>query len=161
MLARKLFSVLAAAAVGGTALAAPTISAPLAAASETVAGQTSPQIADTQPFSCPSYYLLEGDTDTFTPLRDDLPAGTTLTLDEGAALEALRADGWSISVTDSVLSVIAPRNAEGNHQIPVIVTYPDQSTQAASVTIFVDYLVDIGLSSLIPDWRVFQSSMAP
>ncbi len=146
MLSRKLFSVLAT----GAALAALTISTPLAGASETVAEQTAQEIADTQPFTYPSYYLLAGDTDTFAPLRDELPAGTTLALEEGSALEALRADGWAISVTDNLLSVTAPCDGEGDYRIPVIVTSPDQSTQAASVGIFVDYLVDPFTSSLVP-----------
>lgn len=82
-------------------------------------------------------------------------------LNEGAATRELRDNGWSISITDNVLSVTAPRSAEGNYQIPVIITYPDQSTQTASVTISVDYLVDINLSSLLSRELSFQSSSAP
>lgn len=163
MPARKLFSLLTAAAVGGTALVAPAISTPLAHASETVTAQASPEIAGTdQTFDPMNYYLLAGDTGTFDPLtfRTELPAGTTLTLDEGEALEALRADGWSLSATDSVLTVTAPRHAEGDYQIPVLVTYPDQSIQASWVEVFVDYLVDIPLSVMIPVAAYFHLSQS-
>ncbi|MGP6175131.1 Rib/alpha-like domain-containing protein [Corynebacterium sp. A21] len=150
MLSRKLFSVLTTVAIAGTALIAPAISTPLARAAEVTAAQASPEIPDPQLFTYPSTYLLQGDTDTFTPLSDDLPAGTTLTLDEGTALEELRAGGWSISVADNILTVTAPRHAEGYYQIPVIITFPDQSTQTTAVTMNVDYLAHIPLSILIP-----------
>ncbi|AGF71739.1 Rib/alpha-like domain-containing protein [Corynebacterium halotolerans] len=150
MFSRKLFSALTAAAIGGTALVAPITSTPQAHAAEVAGGQTSREVADPQLFTYTSLYILQGDTDTFTPLRDDLPAGTALTLDEGAGLEELRADGWSLSITDNILTVTAPRHAEGYYRIPVLVTHPDQSTQASSAVVFVDYLADIPLSVMIP-----------
>lgn len=156
-----MFSLFTAIAVSGTAWSVSVIPIPPAPASEILTTQVSPVTVDPQPLTHRSYYLLAGDTDTFAPLKAELPTGTTLMLNEGATLEAFRDNGWSISVADNVLSVTAPRSAEGNYQIPVVITYPDQSTQAVSVTIFVDYLVDINLSSLAPRWPMFQSSSAP
>lgn len=153
MLVRKLCSVFAAVSVSGTVLASPFILAPSSHASEAVVKQTSPGAPNpTEDFHPMSYYLLAGDTDTFDPVafRTELPTGTTLELEEGAAVDALRAEGWTISVTNSFLTVTAPRSAEGDYQIPVVFTLPDDSTQVSFVTMNVDYLVDIPLSILIP-----------
>lgn len=151
---RKLSAMLAAFAVSGGVLAAPVVAAPLAPAAETA--QASPEAPETQLFAYPRLYLLQGETDAFAPLREDLPAGTALTLDEGEALAALRAEGWAISVADSVLTVTAPRHAEGDYEIPVVVAFPDQTTQATSLPVFVDYLADVPLSVRAPVFASLQ-----
>lgn len=151
---RKLSAMLAAFAVSGGVLAAPVVAAPLAPAAETA--QASPEAPETQLFAYPRLYLLQGETDAFAPLREDLPAGTALTLDEGEALAALRAEGWAISVADSVLTVTAPRHAEGDYEIPVVVAFPDQTAQATSLPVFVDYLADVPLSVRAPVFASLQ-----
>lgn len=151
---RKLSAMLAAFAVSGGVLAAPVVAAPLAPAAETA--QASPEAPETQLFAYPRLYLLQGETDAFAPLREDLPAGTALTLDEGEALAALRAEGWAISVADSVLTVTAPRHAEGDYEIPVVVAFPDQTAQATSLPVFVDYLADVPLSVRAPVFAYLQ-----
>lgn len=151
---RKLSAMLAAFAVSGGVLAAPVVAAPLAPAAETA--QASPEAPETQLFAYPRLYLLQGETDAFAPLREDLPAGTALTLDEGEALAALRAEGWAISVADSVLTVTAPRHAEGDYEIPVVVAFPDQTAQATSLPVFVDYLADVPLSVWAPVFASLQ-----
>lgn len=151
---RKLSAMLAAFAVSGGVLAAPVVAAPLAPAAETA--QASPEAPETQLFAYPRLYLLQGETDAFAPLREDLPAGTALTLDEGEALAALRAEGWTVSVADSVLTVTAPRHAEGDYEIPVVVAFPDQTTQATSLPVFVDYLADVPLSVWAPVFASLQ-----
>lgn len=151
---RKLSAMLAAFAVSGGILAAPVVAAPLAPAAETA--QASREAPETQLFAYPRLYLLQGETDAFAPLREDLPAGTALTLDEGEALAALRAEGWAISVADSVLTVTAPRHAEGDYEIPVVVAFPDQTAQATSLPVFVDYLADVPLSVRAPVFASLQ-----
>lgn len=151
---RKLSAMLAAFAVSGGVLAAPVVAAPLAPAAETA--QASREAPETQLFAYPRLYLLQGETDAFAPLREDLPAGTALTLDEGEALAALRAEGWAISVADSVLTVTAPRHAEGDYEIPVVVAFPDQTAQATSLPVFVDYLADVPLSVRAPVFASLQ-----
>lgn len=137
MLSRTLISLFTAAVLGGGVLAAPAQAAPVNAA------QAEPKKENPGPFAWGSHYILAGTTETFAPLKADLPAGTTLTLDEGAELEGLRNDGWSISVTDNIMTVTAPRHAERRYEIPVIVSYPD-GTHEATVVVDVDYLVDTG-----------------
>ena len=151
---RKLSAMLAAFAVSGGVLAAPVVAAPLAPAAETA--QASPEAPETQLFAYPRLYLLQGETDAFALLREDFPAGTALTLDDGEALAALRAEGWAISVADSVLTVTAPRHAEGDYEIPVVVAFPDQTTQATSLPVFVDYLADVPLSVRAPVFAYLQ-----
>lgn len=153
MLSRKLLSVSATVALGGGLLMASAVSIPLAQAAEVTeapAAQTSPENAEQELFSYDSLYILQGDSEVYTPLSGDLPAGTALALDEGPALEELRADGWVIAAEGTILTVKAPRHAEGYYEIPVIVTFPDQSTRATSVTMSVDYRADIPLSIWVP-----------
>jgi hypothetical protein len=144
---RTLISLLTAAAVGGGALAAPTQAAPAADLTQQLAGQSEPTQTDAEKYSV-SYgiFVMHGETATGTPLEDDLPAGTVVTLEEGAALASFRSHGWIISMTDNTLSVTPPETIDGRFEIPLLVTYPDQSTEAAIARISVDYYVDI------PDW---------
>ncbi|RSZ63885.1 hypothetical protein EAH68_06525 [Corynebacterium hylobatis] len=78
-------------------------------------------------------------------MRGDAPVGSGLRLKKGGELEALRNDGWSISVTDSVMTVTAPRHAEYRYEIPVIVSYPDGTHEATVVVMDVDFLADTSL----------------
>ena len=142
MLSRTLTSLFTAAAVGGGILAAPAQAVP-APLTQGEAREESPG-----PVAGRSYYILAGTTESFAPLRADLPAGTILSLDEGAELEALRSDGWSIIVADNVMTVTAPRHAEYRYEIPVLVSYPDGTREAAVVVMDVDYLVETSLIRL-------------
>ncbi|QGU03442.1 Rib/alpha-like domain-containing protein [Corynebacterium comes] len=140
MLPRKLFSVFVAAAVSGALLAAPATAEP----THQVVEQTD---ADKHTVTYHWIYVMHGETATSTPVEGtDLPAGTVVTFADGAAVESLRAEGWDISLTDNVLSVTPPVTVDGSFEIPLLVTYPDNSTETVSAEISVDYYVDI------PDW---------
>ena len=137
MLSRKLFAVFVAVAVSGGLLAAP-------ATAETTSQVVEQTDADKHPVTYYGIYVMHGETATSTPVEGtDLPAGTVVTFADGAAVESLRAEGWDISLTDDVLSVTPPVTVDGNFEIPLLVTYPDASTETVPVKIFVDYYVDI------------------
>ena len=137
MLSRKLFTVFVAAAVSGGLLAAP-------ATAETTSQVVEQTDADKHPVAYYGIYVMHGETATSTPVEGtDLPAGTVVTFADGAAVESLRAEGWDISLTDNVLSVTPPVTVDGNFEIPLLVTYPNTSTETVTVKIFVDYYVDI------------------
>jgi hypothetical protein len=140
VLSRTLVSLLTAAALGGTLLAAPAQAAPTGsslvdrAQKEEVSGL----------FTQRDYHIFPKVPETIAPLKPTLPAGTTLTLDEGAELDRIRGYGWSIAVSDNIMTVTAPGRAEGYCAVPVIVTHPDGSDEATDVIMYVDYMIDTG-----------------
>lgn len=137
MLSRKLISLLTAVAVSGGLLAAP-------ATAETTYQVVEQTDADKHPVTYNGIYVMHGETATSTPVEGtDLPAGTVVTFADGAAVESLRAEGWDISLTDNVLSVTPPVTVDGNFEIPLLVTYPDASTETVTVKVGVDYYVNI------------------
>lgn len=147
MLSRKLISLLTAVAVSGGLLAAP-------ATAETTYQVVEQTDADKHPVTYNGIYVMHGETATSTPVEGtDLPAGTVVTLEEGAAVESLRAEGWDISLTDNVLSVTPPVTVDGNFEIPLLVTYPDASTETVTVKVGVDYYVDI------PGWVMLSARL--
>lgn len=145
MLSRTLLPLFATAALAGAVLAAPAQATPGTGPT----GQSLPVQTDAEKYSV-SYgiFVMQGETATGTPLAHDLPTGTVVALEEGAALEAFRSHGWIISMTDNTLSVTPPETVDGIFEIPLLVTYPDQSAEAATAKISVDYYV------AIPDWLI-------
>src|SRR5699024_1294292 len=68
-------------------------------------------------------------------------------------LDTFRSEGWSISIADNTLSVTPPATVDGSFEIPLLVTYPDNSTEPASARVGVDYYVDI------PGWTLSAATL--
>ncbi|MCS5478095.1 hypothetical protein NYP18_00305 [Corynebacterium sp. YIM 101645] len=140
MLSRTLISLFTAAAVGGGVLAAPAQAAPTGSS----LGDLVQKNGVEGPLTQNRYRVLAGIPATITPLKTTLPAGTTLSLQEGAELDGLIARGWSITINDNVMAVTPSINAEGYCAIPAVVNHPDGSDESVDIVMYVDFPLDLG-----------------
>lgn len=152
VISRTLISLLTAAAIGGTVLAAPAQAAPAGSS----LGDLVQKDEVEGPLTQDSYRVLAGVPATITPLKTTLPTGTTLSLEEGAELDRLIALGWSITINDNVLNVTPSNNAEGYCAIPAVVNHPDGSDESVDIVMYVDFPLDLGflgsaVSALMPN----------
>lgn len=139
MLAKKLFSIFVAASVGGGVLAAPAQAAPTG--SSLVDRVEKKEVPG--PLTEHRYHVYAGVPVTMAPLKPNLPAGTTLALEEGPELERLKRLGWSLALTDNVMAVTPSINAEGYCAVPAIITHPDGSDESVDIIMYVDFPLDI------------------
>lgn len=97
-----------------------------------------PQQAESYEVSYPAPSLVEGTTAVFTPMRTDLPAETSVVVTATAAVTTLRNDGWVIETSENgVLHISAPVGAVGSVKIPLLVSYPDGTSETTTVTVTV------------------------